>query len=247
MRKNLLIAAFLWLVAYSVQAQQVRFGLQTGVSKYALKDLKNLNQSVQNSVPFRTHIVSDYPAFVYFQPSVVMENGNWNYGLFYNFYSTGSRISASDYSADYLVDTRINANTIGLTGEYYFYQTGIFKIGAYTNLGLSLTHYKLKESLIAADSTLFDIPYQKYRSYNVLGEPGILISIPWQSLQLTFNAGYSFQLFGSGLKKDETTYWNLINPHTGKEAKAQWNGYKLGIGISYSFPYKAIVRGSGAF
>lgn len=234
-----MILGFLLMAVYSVQAQQVRFGLQTGVSEYALKDLKNLNQSLQNSVPFETRIVSNYPAFVYFQPSVVLERGNWNYGLFYNFYSTGSRISASDYSADYLMDTRINANTIGLTGEYYFYQTGIFKIGAYTNLGLSLTHFKLKESLIVADSVFFKIPYQKFRSYNVLGEPGVMISIPWQTLQFTFNAGYSFQLAGSGLKNTETKDWDLIDSRPSKEAKAQWNGYKLGIAISYSFPYKA--------
>lgn len=231
MKKILVIIGCLLAAVYGAKAQQVRVGIQTGLSKYQLNDLKDINQSIQNSLPFKTKMVADYPSFVYFQPSVVVENDHWNYGAYYSFYSTGSRISANDFSANYLFDTRIHAHTIGLTNEYYFLKYRLFTMGAYSNTGLSLTNFQFNESFTVLDSVLHRTGDQKYTGHSVVEEPGLMISLHYQSFRFTFNAGYSFQLTGNGL----TNKWKLKNPLTGKDAETQWNGYKVGLAIYYSF------------
>lgn len=235
MKKILMIVCCLLAAVLGVKAQKVRVGIQTGVSQYQLDDLKDINQSIQNAILFDTKIVANFPSFVYFQPSVVLENNRWNYGAYYSFYSTGSRISATDYSASYLFDTRIRAHTIGLTNEYYFLKYRGFKMGAYSNIGLSMTTYQTKDSFTVLDSVLNRRVDQKYTGYSVVEEPGLMISIPYQSFHFTLNAGYSFQLTGNGLTNAKNDKRKLQNPLTGKEAKVQWNGYKVGLALYYSF------------
>jgi len=99
--------------------------------------------------------------------------------------------------------------------------------------------YDLKTEL---DEPYFDklcyLQNELFKSYHGLLEPGIEICIPYKSIELSINFGYTFQFIGTDLLYSKNDDLKLIKRETRKNIKAQWNGYKIGMTIYYNFDFK---------
>lgn len=235
MKRIFLVTSLVLISLTSIKAQQFKFGFQTGISTYSFNELKKLNSNLQTTNSFETKIVSNYPPYFYYQPSFSIVKSTYSVGVYYNFKSSGSRISAKDFSGEYSFDTRINASSLGFTGEKFLFKVKGIQLGLYSNVGFSFTKLNIKEYLVLGDSTFLNTPNNLFKGYNSFFEPGFVANLPKRNYGLELNIGYTFQFFGSKLSSSKEKDYKLFDPLTHKTVKAQWTGLIVGITFYYLF------------
>jgi hypothetical protein len=91
-QKIVYIVLFVMLMPFSGNSQQASFGLQGGIGTFHMKGLKSINETIVSGLSFDSRIVSDFPPFFYYRPSVKVKINDLTLGLVYTFQSTGSRV-----------------------------------------------------------------------------------------------------------------------------------------------------------
>jgi len=223
--KKLLLFIFFLISTSHIYSQGLSVDIQTGLSSFKMTDLKKLNSSIH--MPFKTKLLSDYPAYYYFQPSIFLTLKNINVGLSYSFHATGSRISRKDYSGEYYFDTKVKSNSYSLNLEYNTTQNIKANIFIYSELGILKSFLNLKEYFDLYDKNLINDKYY-FTSKNNYFEPGIKITYPIRGLSFALNFGYFFQ-FGKGSFQQTGNSKNTLTI----KAKPNWAGYRIGISIRY--------------
>ncbi len=211
--------------SYLLIAQNVKIGIQAGVGTYKMTDLKNLNEYVSQNNSLNPKITSNYPAFLYYQPTVIFEFKNINLGFLYSHQSTGSRISILDYSGEYRFDSKINSNAFGILSEVKLNPEKILSFRLYSELGVAKTKLNLIEFFKVYDETLLNDKYA-FESYNYYFEPGIKISYPNNHFCFEFNLGYLKQ-FG----KETLTGKEVLTNELGDKIKPDWSGFRCGLSV----------------
>jgi hypothetical protein len=195
--------------------------------------LNIINEKVSLGVPFDTKLVSDFPAYWYLKPVLSLQFKKFSIGLNYSFQSTGSRVSAKDYSGEYRFDMNVNSNSPGIHGEVLIGNLKKIRLNLYSDLGISYSRLRLTEYFMVLDQKLTDKSYS-YKAQNYFFEPGFNITYP----VLFFNIGlYSGYLIGFGKqayytnnnKKDK-----LYIPESSESIVPDWNGLRFGISVYYT-------------
>jgi hypothetical protein len=213
-------------------AQSLNFGFQTGVGTYSMKELKNINFNHQGTLPFETKQVSDFPPYLYFRPAISFRFSKFNLGLITTFKSTGSRLSAKDYSGEYLLDMKVNANAPGIFGELDLVEISKLKIRFSSILGMSISKLEINEYFALGETVYSEVTY-KFKAHNYFYEPGLDFNYPIGSFSIGTYFGYFIQFgdqpFYTGDNKD-----NVLYDATSNEAvHPGWNGLRAGIGVAW--------------
>ena len=235
MTKVSYISLLFLLVTIPCKSQQIETGVQGGLGNYSMTDLKELNEIVVRHTPFDTKMVHDFPAYFYYRPFILLKLKKISFGLVYTFQSTGSRISARDYSGEYLLDMVVNSSGPGIYDEIVLYGHNNIHYSFYSTFGALFSNLKMKESLVVNDESQTDEKF-KFKSFNYYLEAGLKISYSYQFLDFGFNAGFQIQAGDGSFRYSENEDVKLINTENNNPVRPEWNGFRAGLSISYRFP-----------
>ncbi len=236
MKENIIIIISL-LFSINIYAQEIQYGIGTGIGSYNMGDLKKINNEVLQNLPFESKIVSNFPSFFYYQPSIILREKNFGFGICYKFESTGSRISSSDYSGEYRYDMIIYSNSPCFIAVYDISVSNNIRIGLYALAGLVFTNLKMNEYLHVIDTTLTNSTY-KFNAQNEIVEPGFSVNYNLKNIGLMLNLGYLIQTKDGSFStnNDQNSNTNSIKPN--------WNGYRIGLTFFYNIASKNKKNGS---
>jgi hypothetical protein len=238
MKANRLIVIILLLsvTGHRVFSQRLVAGFSAGVGSYSMDDLKLLNESVKPS--FDCKLVSDFPPYPYYQFSLLMNEEKYSFGLFYGFQSTGSRISAKDYSGEYYFDLNVQSHNLGLYADMNLLQKNKFRLAVYAKPGIAFSNLDISEYFTILDTVLAD-EKASFKATAFFLEPGIDFScllIP--SVSTGLHAGYSLQMGGQNFHPEGQKESILVTEDTGEKIKPDWSGFRFGISVMYNLRLK---------
>jgi len=239
MNKILYIIVLVLALDNYIYSQDLKVGFTTGIGIYSMSGLKTINKEIAQSLPFDTQVVSDFPPYFNYQPTVVMKFAEFSFGLVYTFQSTGSRISGKDYSGEYRFDMKVNSNNPGIYGEINILSKNKYKFSIYSNAGLVFSNLKMNEYFNLQDTVLTDAS-TKFKALNYYFEPGIKATYSLSpELSLAVNAGYFVQFGDKGFYEESNKENRLMDPINQKPVNSDWNGFRLEISVYYTTHKKA--------
>lgn len=234
MTKASYITLLFLLVYVPCLSQQIETGIQVGAGSYSMADLKDINQITAKYIPFDTKLVHDFPPYFYYRPFILLKMKKISIGPVYNLQSTGSRISARDYSGEYLLDMVVSSNGPGIFDEILLFDHNNIHYSFYSTFGTLFSNLKMKESLVVNEESLTDEKY-KFKSFNYYLEGGLKISYSYKFLDFGFNAGFQIQAGDGSFRYSENRDTKLINTENNTEVRPGWNGFMAGLSVSYCF------------
>lgn len=220
-----------------ISSQELVLEYEQGLGSYAMDDLKGLNEVVMEGIPLNIKLVNDFPMYWYFRPKAGIKISRFETGVEYSFQSTGSRISAKDYSGEYHFDTRVKSHSPGLYMRYLLATTGRIGFKVQVLGGIIISKLELNEFLEVYPETLID-ESQNYTGQNYYVEPGLSIVYPLPKINLALNLGYNFQYGDQAFYADKNKDYVLQNMNTGDTYKPDWSGIRVGILVSYNLALK---------
>lgn len=235
--KKYTISLFVLFLLFSFSntfSQNVVAGLKSGFGFYQMEELRSLNNRIIRSTRLDVQNVDDYPAFLFYQPHFSIYWERIELGVSWSFNSTGSRYSLKDYSGEYRYDTRIKSFGPALMLNLRLYQARKLGIFIYNTVGLLDSKLELEEYLKLFETVMFEESI-KFESKDVIWEPGIKVEYPYSLFLIEASLGYSIQFDGKGLTLDSQT-GETYPRYLGNNVHAGWNGFKLGLCITFIFP-----------
>lgn len=233
MTKRVLITLFLLISFIRANSQEFNFGFQSGIGTYSMKGLKNINSEVPQGLPFDTKLVADFPAYFYFRPTMLIRFNNFCLGLVYSFQSTGSRISAKDYSGEYRFDMKVKSNAPGIYCEITLSAEDNFRFNLYSIIGPSFSNLETKEYFNVADTVLRNANY-KFKAQNFYIEPGINFLLPLKAFSFGINLGYLVQFGDQAFYTGNNKKNILFDTKNQVSVKPDWDGIRIGLSVFYN-------------
>jgi hypothetical protein len=205
----------------------IKIGINGGGAWLFQNDLRKINRDTRNMLPFATQTINDFPPyFTYGGQIVVQLSGRLAIGTSYQYYTTGSRIGARDYSATYSFDQIISSHSPGLVAEIALARNPSYSAFFELTGGLNLASWKMEEKLVAGEEK--DSDQRKMSALRPFIYPGFKVVYPLsKSLGVFFKAGYSADLGGK---------YSLDSYPGGKIDKwASFSGIRAMIGLDYIY------------
>lgn len=214
------------------QAQIHSIGVGIGYGSTTMEDLKAINENVSNNITFEHGTTRSFPAWLTFSAQFrLMLGKRLSTGMNYYYNSSGSRISAKDYSGEYHFDQIIVGHSIG-TG-LYFRMNPLAKLALVLGLegGGTYSELRIEEEIIIVDSgSSKNVNHLFATGIYVL--PVIEISYPVGPVVFGTKVGYNFSFLGK-LRYDGE---EVTRPDGKSKIRSDWSGYR--ILLSLNLPLK---------
>jgi hypothetical protein len=233
MKKFIQVLVLILIIPFHGKSQQLGAGFQSGFGTFSMTDLKSFNTAVIGDLPFDSKTVHDFPMYLFYRPYILMNIWRISFGPVYIFQSTGSRVSAKDYSGEYRFDMILNSHAPGIYTEGLLKSPGRFQYSIYSIFGGLFSNMKMIEYLKVWDEIVTNSNI-KFKAKNLFLESGFNIRYPVKFLEIGINAGYQFRLGGKPFYFENNKEAQLINIRTGDPVRAGWNGLRIGLSISYA-------------
>ena len=234
MKKKYTITLLLFFISICGYSQSLSVGFQTGVGTFKMSGLEALNTQVLQDIPFETELVSDFPAYWYFRPSVSLNFDQFSIGLLSTFQSTGSRVSAKDYSGEYRFDLKVKSHNPGVYADVELFRQDKIRLAFSSIVGLSLSRLTMEEYFVVLEEPITNDNY-KFKALNFYVEPGLNSYYQVDFLIIGINAGYFIQFGKQAYYTNDNKDYKLVNPQTSTPIKPDWNGFRIGLSICYVF------------
>lgn len=231
------------IIKGEAKAQNLMFDFQFGLGTYSMSGLKKINNNALAKIPFDTKLVSDFPAYWYYRPLVLMKFEDKNLGLIYTYQSTGSRISGKDYSGEYRFDMVVNSHCPGLYGNANVYLIGNFIFSVDASAGLNFSNLKINEYLNVFDSVITN-KTTTFKALNYYFEPGLDIKYSFKHFYFGFNTGYFVTIGKEAFYTENDKQNKLYDGSNGSPIKPEWNGFRFGLSVSYYIYHKTLIKPS---
>lgn len=239
MKNKYLIIIILLFTTTNGYSQKFGIGFQSGVGSYSMSGLDNLNSYVINILPFDGKLVSNFPNYWYYKPSISLNFNKGCVGIVSTFQSTGSRVSAKDYSGEYRFDLKVKSHNPGIFGEIALLTKEKMQFSISSIVGLTYSYMIIDEYAIVYNEKLKNERIG-YKALNYYFEPGLNFYYKVYFLLIGINGGYFFQFgdqgYYTGVNKNNT----LLNPDTYSYITPDWNGFRAGLSLRYILNLKKI-------
>lgn len=205
-----------------------------GYGLYQLKDLKNFQTDLKNSMqPLQVASLEKFPDFLNY--TLAMEysrNGNSFFGITTSFYTTGARNHLKDYSGEYKLDMILSGYRLGLQFRTILERWNKFDFNFEMKGGIIFSTLSVSEMTqivnVSDHSDSFD-----FRSRTIFWEPSFRLNYSISSkLLVEFAVGYELNIDSSIYSKDNHDY-DLTN-WNGDLVHLNWSGARFMVGIGYS-------------
>jgi hypothetical protein len=230
MKKFVLLLAFILALSGidKVFAQQVYVGIGAGMCKSGMSGLKTINQNVMSSLPFGAKQIENFPAAMEYNLELVVSLVNrYSAGFYYNFYSTGSRISLKDYSGEFRFDNISSNHSFGLINKYSVYQAKAFQVQFTLALGYYNSTFKLAEELKVYDTDIVSEDY-KFKSKGIFIRPGVTALYSFKIINIGLYGSYYINTHND-IYLDENSDLKLTDETSGDNIKTDWGGFQFGV------------------
>jgi hypothetical protein len=231
-RVKLSFAVIFLLSPILINSQDLAVGINLGVAKARMNDLKGLNEDILKYLPFDAKQVTAFPlALNYgFSFSSTFAKGVI-IGFEYGYFSTGSRISSVDYSGNYKYDNISSYHGIGIILGGDLIKRQSISLNLLMNFGCHFSNLKMHESLKVYEEEI-ESDY-KFISRSAFIKPTVQILYAFQHFKFGVYMGYNMDMNDKFyLKYDQ--HRKLINPYDEATVKSDWNGIQCGIHFSVS-------------
>ena len=214
-----------------LKSQKVLFGLECGLGTYSMDGLKEINKTIPPQLGFNVKTVDDFPPTFYYRPFLSLNFGMVKAGFMHTFLSSGSRISAKDYSGEYRFDIIGTTHSPALHLDLKMNKNR--SINSYLRVqgGINFTKLRLEEYLELNKEILSNQDY-KLKSSNLFLEPAFYIGTKYKKIDLALTIGYHLLLSDNALKENNTEN-ELKNPKNGNSITPNWDGVRTGLTIGY--------------
>lgn len=231
MQRFLLSIIFLFSGMQTILAQPVetqyklKIGFTVGATYFIEKDLKQLNTDVIKSLPLNVQTINNFPPYFSYGSYILsVLSPKFSIGPSYQFYTTGSRIGAKDYSGSYSFDQIISAHSLGILTELLITKNEKSVVYFESIVGIHLAIWKMEEKYNISDQE--EKTTEKLRAIKPFIYPGLKYSFPIaSSLGIAVKAGYSFDLAGKFRPES--------NPEIKSDTKVSFSGPRLSVAIEY--------------
>jgi hypothetical protein len=230
--KRTLLLILVMLVAVYCKAQKLGLELEFGIGSYKMDNLKELNQYIQKEVAFKTAVTDNFPVYPYFKASAFLLTNQKQIGLSFSFHSTGSRISAVDYSGEYKYDNLLKAYMAGLFIQAPARKLGKMQVEGRLEGGVIYSELRNEQYLQLFDTVYIDNSFL-FKSINTYLEPGLRLSFPVFKFKLGVYAGYMLQFGKKGFYIESRNTTQVTNPATNSVLKPEWNGFRMSVSLAY--------------
>jgi hypothetical protein len=234
--KNTILVIFLNLfVSSTLFSQELNICFETGLGTFKVNDLKEINNMTLKSLPFDAKLVSDFPLYWNYKPSIKFSFAEFlTLGLGWSYQSTGSRISLEDYSGEYYFDTKIKASSPIFIFEVS-QQVSKYLISFSNEVGYSFSKVSFKECLKVGTNKQEESYAFKSDCYYY--EPGMKFSCPLSAFKLGLFVSYLYDLKKGKLygAEDKNLYLRLSN---GNHAQTDLSGVRFGVTFSYNLLHR---------
>jgi hypothetical protein len=232
MKRGLLNIVIITLIFISgpIASQELNLGFEAGIGKFKMNDLKKINEDVLRSLPFGARVTHDYPAYFHYKPSLLLSvNEIINIGAVWSFHSTGSRVSRTDYSGEYLFDSKIRTSSPGILIDFC-YPAEKLRVSLRNEIGINFSKLNLREYLQIYNES--DSDEASFISSNYYYNPAVMITYPLLFFRVGLNAGYLYDIKKGSFSNTENK--NIIlEMSDGEEANADWTGFRFGLFLTY--------------
>lgn len=230
-----LLAAFWSSLSPLAHGQFAGFEFSYGLGSYQMKDMQKYNDYIVSALPFPSKVTSNFPSYMYFKGSFLTQiEKNLALGVSGSFHSTGSRVSARDYSADYHYDNLLKSNMTGLFLRQHLWYSNTWLIDGQIEGGCILSRLSCNEYFMMFDSVQID-QKDSFKSLHGYAEPDLRFAWVKNKISIGCSAGYMFQFGKRGFYIDDPDNSQVVNPATMDYLKPEWDGIRLSLSISYSF------------
>ena len=218
----LLIILLNALFLQSIVSQNSSIGAELGFHWYNMNELKDLNEYTLTQLPFEAKITENFPPYFTYGAYLVFNyNSDINIGFRYTFNSTGSRISRSDYSGEYLFDSKVKCHSPSIIVNMDIIKFGKFSANFMSDLGITFSTLDFTEefNLYQVDSVSTNY---STTAKSFFWEPSLLLSYPISFIDINFRIGYQIDFVN-------------FNPKFLKSygIKPNWSGVNLAVSISH--------------
>lgn len=226
--KKILLVIFI-LNSYLLVAQEnepkFRFGISGGYATFNHSDLKSINQSAIDQLPFEAKIIDE------FEP-------NFNFGAYtqnqlfprfwigpeYHYYFSGSRVGQKDYSGVYSFDQYVHSHAIGLKIGYVLTEVDRFSLQFQLSSGFGLTKWKMDSKLIIGENSENQIDELKGFGWYFL--PSFVANYRIiKGISFVGSAGYTLDLVRNYKYEAKSGYKITQMP--------DWSGLRLSVGVEF--------------
>ncbi|MHB9140988.1 MAG: hypothetical protein ACYC25_03840 [Paludibacter sp.] len=232
-RKLLYLIALFQII--NIEAQNIKYGFELGFGTYQMSDLKTyMNDLIQDNV-LQPKVVTYFPAYLYFQPSISFCRQSYNWGFNVGLMSTGARASIRDYSGEYRYDNKAVGFAPTFFEESLFYKKGKLSLYLHADVGLLYSNVQLSEYFMV-NTQVYSNESIKLMSFGLFAKPVVKAIYPINDkLNIELNIGYHFDIYSGPLvqETDPITYFRYAFFQSG--IKTQWNGIRIGLGCTYNF------------
>ena len=230
MKKKYLVTTLLIFTIACGYSQEFGIGFQIGLGTYSMSELRYLNSYIDKNLPIKTKLVSDFPAYMYLRPHILWNFEKYGIGFSSIFQSTGSRVSAKDYSGEYRFDIKVKSHNPGIFVESALFIQEKTKLTFSSIAGISLSKLKMEEYVVVYNEILSN-DKTNFKALNYYFEPGLNFYYKIYFMTVGINAGYFLQLGKQAYYTNYNKNHKLINPQNYNPIKPDWNGFRLGLSI----------------
>lgn len=216
----------------NLKSQSFKIEYEQGIGYYSMNDLKELNESIAKGLPFETKLVSDFPNYWFYRPGIGLKFNNLELTMVLSYFSTGSRIAAKDYSANYKFDTKVRSFSPGIKIKYHFKQQNKLFFSTYGILGMDFTSLELKDLLEITESTMVN-SNMKFNTNCFSIEPGVNVNYSIKFISVSLNFGYSLHLKKNAFHLKDEKERILQNPTSSNKIYPEWQGLRIGISLNF--------------
>jgi len=223
---------FVLMSTFQLLAQETRIGFETGIGNYQMTELKSIMTNSLSENSLQPQIVTNFPAYLFFSPSITFCQGKSNWGFNFTLFSTGARASIRDNSGEYRYDNEVVGYAPALFKAFNLYENKKLSLFLRADLGMMYSTLNLSEIFVVNDVEYFN-ESDEAMSLNFFIKPCLKSSYRINNkFSLDISAGYHFDIWRGGLSEptDLKTYFKYVKDNG---TKLQWNGIRIGLGCTY--------------
>ncbi len=140
MKKSIFIFFAICLTAIISNAQDLHLGFSAGLAFANMEGARSSLENKLHSLPYQAGITDNFPAWFEYKAEMSADFDMVMFGVYYMRSSTGGRISAKDYSANYFYNVEMINNAFGFSTKLLFDE--INKTRFFVTLGIGQQHLK---------------------------------------------------------------------------------------------------------
>jgi hypothetical protein len=226
MKKIAILIPSLFSLLFSIlSAQNVSTRLTINYNSFSLNDLHHLENQIiekyQNMGIGVKKFGSFPPCFGFQFQCLGVKNGIFNYGLFYGFTTTGSRVQYQDYSGEFKTELSLFRWSFGLTGETTAMKSPIINLIVFSQASIHFTRFKSEEMLsINSSIPRHSLVINKYRLFGASIALGLALPLHFWGQIAQLCASYESDILDKSLPFQDSA---------GRKLKCNWSGARLGL------------------